>query len=321
MKQRLFAGTALALLLSACATQAMRPVPPQRSAAEIAALDAAQAARERAARMEKVWSLTGRVALSNGRNGGSGRIEWRQDGARMQVSLSAPVTRQSWTLIVDAGGARIDGIEGGPRTGSDAATLLREATGWEIPVAALGDWLRGVRGAGPSVVAYDAQGRLGRLEQGGWTIDYRWPETGSPHPDLPQRIDAVKGEAKVRLIVDQWQVEPAMASGDDGPASQIERLKRALAELNLHDPAADLQKAVAADDFRPVGVCGFACLAPGFEGDRQAELRIIDGTGDVVEGDEHLRLIEQATAYARAYNQALSAWLRKNPRGMRAPGN
>lgn len=312
MKLKLFAGVPLALLLSACATQGAKQAP-----VDIAIAQQRQALHEKNVRLQQAWSLTGRIALSNGRNGGSGRIEWKQDGAESRVSLSAPVTRQSWVLTVDSRGARIDGIEGGPRTGPDAAALLRETTGWEIPIASLGDWLRGVSGpgSGPYVVAYDTQGRLSRLEQGGWTIDYRWPDAAS-NPDLPQRIDAMKGEAKVKLLVDEWRVEPVAIAEN---ASQAARLKRDLSTLNLHDPAADLQKAIAAGDFRPIGVCGFACLAPGFDGDRRAELHIIDGTGDVVEGDEHLRLIEQATAYARAYNQTLSAWLRKNPQGMQAP--
>ncbi len=205
MKPRILLAPALALLCAACATQAVKPVPPAQGEILDQARQA-QSRRENALRRQTDWSLAGRVAISNGRKGGSGRIDWQQRGDAYAVSLSAPVTRQSWRLSGDARGARLEGVEGGAREGSDAARLLFEATGWEIPVTALGDWVRGLSAASlpPAEMRFDAQGRLSRLEQDGWAIDYRWPETPSAEPALPQRVDAVKGEAKVKLIIDEW---------------------------------------------------------------------------------------------------------------------
>lgn len=215
MNARAWTVAALAALLSACAGTAVRgPAPPPLAPAAVAAAEAAQARRETALRPQARWSLSGRIALSNGRNGGSGRIDWRQDGERYEVALSAPVTRQSWRLSGDAAGARLDGVEGGPRSGPDAATLLRETTGWDIPVAALNDWVRGLRaqGQGPARVDYGADGRPARIEQDGWRIDYRWPAEGGAEPVLPARLDAVRGEAKVKLIVDEWQAGAASSN-------------------------------------------------------------------------------------------------------------
>jgi len=192
----------LALLLAACATQPPRTLAP----GQIAAAETAQQAREAALRRSPDWSFTGRLAVSAGRNGGSGRIEWRQTGSNFDVSVSAPVTRQSWRLSGDARGARLEGLEGGPRTGADAATLLREATGWEIPVVALADWVRGARSPalGPARLDFDADSRLRRIEQGGWIIDYTWPGKASGTGAMPARLDARRGEARVKLVIDDW---------------------------------------------------------------------------------------------------------------------
>lgn len=196
-----FLAVTLALALAACATTPVRTGPAMPEAAA----EAAQQAREAALRAEAAWSLGGRIAVSNGRDGGSGRLEWRQMGERFDVALSAPVTRQSWRLSGDPAQARLEGLEGGPRTGPDAAALLRSATGWDIPVVALADWVRGARAdaLGPASIRYDAAGRPARIEQGGWTIDYAWPTT-SLEPLRPARVDARRGEARVRLVVDQW---------------------------------------------------------------------------------------------------------------------
>lgn len=219
---RLCAFACAILLLSGCATlrdQAAAPAPlpeSQRTEAE-----AAQTARE-AALQGRIWDMTGRVALSNGRRGGSGRIEWHGDvaGRNYVVSLSAPVTRQSWRLTGDAFGATLEGLEGGPRTGSDAVILLREATGWEIPVRALSAWMVGARAPsefGSATLEFAADRTLAGLSQGGWTVRYAdWRTGGFAGVNaMPGRIEATRGEARVRLIVDDWTqaaLPPAQAA-------------------------------------------------------------------------------------------------------------
>lgn len=199
--------------LAACGSVPKRQQAPV--AAEVAEVsDAAQAAeraRQAALRAVPQWSFQGRAAISKGRNGGNGRIDWLQDGTGYQVSLSAPVTRQSWQLSGGEGQqARLDGLDGGPRTGDDAGQVLLQATGWEIPVAQLAEWVRGLPTAAgaPEHLGFDAEGRPRVLRQQGWQIDYLdWYPAQEGQPSLPRRIEAVNGDAKVRLIVDSWGTE------------------------------------------------------------------------------------------------------------------
>ncbi len=191
-------------LLSACVTQApLAPLPPGERDAALASQDA----RETLLSAHPQWHLEGRVGLSNGQRGGSGRIEWQQDDAAYVVALSAPITRQSWRIVGNAASARLEGLKGGPRTGHDASTLLREATGWDIPVTALSAWVRGARASqsGPAQLQFNVDGRLVRMQQDGWILDYDdWQQDASLGIDLPRRINAQRGEAKVRLVVDSW---------------------------------------------------------------------------------------------------------------------
>ncbi len=158
------------------------------------------------------WQMTGRVALSSGKDGGSGRIEWTQGDRRSEVTLSAPVTRQSWTLVVDATGARLAGVPKGPLVGVDPVQLLRDATGWDIPVTALACWLRGAVADqarfGESRFAFGTNLLPLRIEQGGWTIDYAdWKPDPASGAMLPSRVNAQRGDSRVRLIVDRWNAE------------------------------------------------------------------------------------------------------------------
>ena len=72
-------------------------------------------------------ALLTRLGTPGALRGGSGRLDWQQHGPAFKVSLAAPVTRQGWSLAGRPGGARLDGLEGGSRSGEDAAALLLEA--------------------------------------------------------------------------------------------------------------------------------------------------------------------------------------------------
>lgn len=186
-----FAALALLVLLAGCVPAPVRGPD--------AALLAAQAAHEAALVAEPDWRLEGRLAVRAGGEGGSGRLDWRQQGDEFRVRLTAPVTGRGWALEGGPGTARLDGLDGGPLAGDDPEALLAAATGWEIPLAALGWWVRGGRAPGPAELAFGPDGRLASLQQQGWTVEYReWDG------DRPRRVFARRGEASVRLVVDTW---------------------------------------------------------------------------------------------------------------------
>lgn len=203
------------LAVAGCTTAPPRPAPPLVALEQVSA-EARQdeAARRAWLQARPDWTFEGRVAIARGSDGGSGRVDWRQDGTAYEVRLSAPVTRQGWRLLGDTRGqgARLEGLGGGPREGEDAERLLREAAGWEIPVTLLAEWARGIeaQGAHPEVALYAADGRLRQLRQQGWTIHYRdWSGQGADgQPPLPRRIEADNGTARVKLLVDHWEFDP-----------------------------------------------------------------------------------------------------------------
>lgn len=204
--RHLIVVTLLALSLAACSSLPGPTAPAPAVEPDARAL-AAEAERVRQVGSQLDWGFAGRVAVSNGRDGGNGRLDWQQAGTGFQARLSAPVTRQGWELSMDfaSGQARLDGLAGGPRQGDDARALVQQATGWDLPVATLGDWVRGVLDGQAQVLARDAAGRPLRALQDGWEVQFgQWYEADGTRPALPRRIDAVNGPARVRLLVDQW---------------------------------------------------------------------------------------------------------------------
>lgn len=211
---RALAIALVAVSLAGCASVSRLPL----LAGDPVAGDAAQ--RQRAAALGLAdgdcaapgWALAGRVALSNGRQGGSGRIEWTQGAGATRMQLSAPITRQSWILDVTRDGAILQGVADAPLRDADAAGLLRQTTGWDIPVAALGCWLRAAAANpaqfGDAQIDYTSELLPRRIEQNGWTIEYdQWQPDAFSHLPMPARIEARRGNDRVRLIVDRWGLE------------------------------------------------------------------------------------------------------------------
>ena len=192
--KRVLAMAAAAAVLAACSS-----APTRR--ADTPTLSG-QSDRESALAAHEAWSLSGKVAVSDGRDGGSGRIDWRQDGERFRIEIRAPVTRRTYRLSGGPEGATLEGLDGGPRSGPDPEALLREAVGWSVPVADMVAWARGARGQGGADIEFDADGRPAVLRQRGWTVEYKAWDQGSP--PMPRKVFAANGERRVRLAVDRW---------------------------------------------------------------------------------------------------------------------
>lgn len=202
----------LPALLAGCATRPppSRPLPALDPAWPDPVLWATQAAREAWFAGQPDWRLQGRAAFADGRESATVQIDWRQRGAAFDIRLVAPVTGRSLRLEGGPGWARLEGLAEGPREAHDAEQLLREATGWALPVAQLPAWVRGLRGDGPvAALAFDAEGRPLGWEQAGWQLEYRdwWPGD----PPLPRRVFARRDTLSVRIVVSAWSLGPEQA--------------------------------------------------------------------------------------------------------------
>lgn len=196
---RFLGGLVVLALLAGCA-------PAVRMKGD-AAMYRAQQQRERALASADHWTLNGRLGVSDGHNGGSGSLEWHQDGDHYDFQLRAPITGKSFRLTGGPGGALLEGLEGGPLRGPDAESLMRKALGWEMPLSDLRAWVLGLRAdSGPAELRFGDDQLPSLLLQDGWTVDYRrWDQ--SRQPALPVQIFATKPPYKVRLFIESWQLK------------------------------------------------------------------------------------------------------------------
>jgi outer membrane lipoprotein LolB len=191
----------LALLLTAAALIAGCAARPPQPGDAVAL--STQEARESTLRAQSDWALQGRLAVSNGKDGGNGQLSWQQQGEQIAFEMRAPVSRQTWRLSAAPGEALLEGLDGGPRRGTDAEALLRSELGWTLPLADLASWVRGLRGEGRARIEFDPDGLPRLIEQRGWLIEYRgWDR--SVQPPLPSRVFARRDTQRVRLAIERW---------------------------------------------------------------------------------------------------------------------
>lgn len=195
MKWRVLWPAAAILALAACA-----PVRIKGDAAMLAA----QHAREQALSARDHWTITARLAVSNGHHGGSGSLTWTQDGDRYDFTLRAPVTGRSFQLRGGPHGAVLEGLDKGPLYGRDAQHLLARVFGWPVPLARLRYWVKGLRAPdAPARLRFGKDHLPSLLQQDGWKVEYRgWFEDA--RPQVPSKVFASRGPYRVRVVVEQW---------------------------------------------------------------------------------------------------------------------
>jgi outer membrane lipoprotein LolB len=152
------------------------------------------------------WHLQGRLALSNGRDGGSGQLSWHQADRRAELQFIGALGRGSWRLKVDDDLAELETAEHGVLQAPDVETLVSDRLGWQIPVDSLRYWVLG--GLDPLRTGhdnFDRNGRLTYLRQAGWLVEYEgWIEVGDHW--LPRKVTASQDGNRVRILVKNWRL-------------------------------------------------------------------------------------------------------------------
>lgn len=186
------------MLLAACA-----PRPPVEPIARDPWL-----ARQAVLTNLQEWAIAGRIGVTTEREGWHASLFWTQQGPNYRIDLIGPLGQGRIGIEGDASGVTVQTADGRVMSAEDPEILLEEAVGVRVPVTGLKYWVRGL----PAPVQYagltgDEQGRLTRLEQGGWVIDYTDYESVAGL-DLPARLRARRGDLQVRLVIREWNLSP-----------------------------------------------------------------------------------------------------------------
>jgi len=189
-------GLAL-LLLAGCTTTPPRPQPLDR--------ELAWQTRQQVLTHIHSWSLSGRLGIQTDYEGWHVSIQWQQQASRYDIHLTAPLGQGSLKLEGDESGVLLQSSDGESVSAKDPGELLYQQFGWRVPVAALRYWVLGLPAPGDAKPTLDEYGRLSHLQQAGWEITFLDYE-GHDGIELPGRVFVNNHNAKVRLVIGEWQL-------------------------------------------------------------------------------------------------------------------
>lgn len=200
----LVALVAATLLATGCATP---PSPVSDGLTSQPPADWSQ--RQQALSSFRHWQLQGKLAVRQTDDSGSAVINrWTQHREQYQISLSSAFLGLGHTeLSGQPGYLELTLSDGETYRSTDPDALMQAATGWQLPLANLSWWIRGLPAPeGDFELRFDDTGTLALIRQQGWEIRYdRWQDFVADKPRLPARITAVKDDKRVRVVVTDWQ--------------------------------------------------------------------------------------------------------------------
>ncbi len=190
----------LAFLLSACAAQSTR----------IAGIEAERAYQQRYDFLVALddWSLTGRLAASNSKDGGSGSLSWQNSNEATHMSFRGSMGKGAWELQAAEGLANLRFADGRQYSASSISKLVTNHMKSDVPVEALSWWVLGLAWSNTwDERQLDAAGRLISLRQLGWDVNF----SGYKLEDqvwLPGKLVARKQDQTVKLAISDWSLQP-----------------------------------------------------------------------------------------------------------------
>ena len=151
------------------------------------------------------WQISGKIGIQAPQDSGSGTLFWLQRQDYFDIRLSGPLGRGATRLTGRPEAVALEVAGQGRFEAESPEALVESQLGWQLPVSNLLWWVRGVPAPDSrSRVQLNADGRLARLQQDGWDVEYL-SYTDEDGFSLPSRIKLAGRDLKITLVVKDWQ--------------------------------------------------------------------------------------------------------------------
>ena len=177
------------------------------AAVALAALSAACAQLQTAVPEKVVFELSARLAARYGAESFSGNLAWRHAERNDEMLITTPLGQGVARIVREGDTVILTTAEPKEYRASDAESLTEQVLGFRLPLAGLADWVRARPSANASPsgdASFKADrspdGRLQKLEQSGWTIEYQ-----AYDGERPTRLRLLYPGIELRLAISAWK--------------------------------------------------------------------------------------------------------------------
>ncbi len=151
------------------------------------------------------WVAKGRIALTARDEGGSGSFVWQQHSERTQLMVRGPLGAGGLSVVTDGETLQVDDGSGQSIDGEAARRAIEQRLGANLPLSHFRYWMLGIPAPGGLAVPQSATGTASGFTQDGWVITYEGFRQAGQW-SLPARLTATAAAARVRIVVDDWQL-------------------------------------------------------------------------------------------------------------------
>lgn len=151
-----------------------------------------------------LWEFTGRIGVRDDRESHSSRIRWQQRGDDYVINLWGALNAGATEITGEPGRVVLQQEGKDPLMADTPEQLVYEQLGYELPVAQLSYWIKGIPAPGASSEpAFDIDNRLISLQQSGWQVEYL-DYTNYETESLPTRIRIQKAPLRLDFVRLDW---------------------------------------------------------------------------------------------------------------------
>lgn len=188
MRVRLFSIVVLVLQLASCAS-----VPDKMSSGfEMNGRDDLY---------EKTgWSFLGRIAITDQNNALSANISWAHFYNRDEIELAGMFGMGRTKINLSRGRVEIDSAGEPDVQFGNVDDIVSSRLGVKVPVSSLKYWVLGLVDPDADYMPQDSG-----FDQHGWKVRYLQMQLNGKE-NLPRKIRLEQGAAKLKLIVNQWDM-------------------------------------------------------------------------------------------------------------------
>lgn len=150
------------------------------------------------------FEMQGRVYARFSDRAFSGSIRWRHTSAADELWLGGPLGQTGAHILRDASGATLTTANQQTYRSMNLESSMRDALGWELPLADLSHYVLGntPSGASDSNIKRNADRQLTSILHNGWQVEFT-PNDQPGQDARPLRLRMRKDAVEVRIVIDQ----------------------------------------------------------------------------------------------------------------------
>lgn len=154
------------------------------------------------------WEFSGRVGIVTAKDGGSGSLDWKQQGETLTFDFRGPLGAGAIHIQGQDGTLVVQTSRGESFITDDPERDIEQRLKVPLPVLSMRYWMLGMPDPHADFEqALDAHGELTSLTQRGWQVQYQ-EYAVVQGLSLPVKLSLERGDVRIKVAISDWTLAP-----------------------------------------------------------------------------------------------------------------